>query len=98
MADGRQYVLAKPAEGKIGFYKAEPETTIAAGKGYLELDAVSPVKAFYFDADGATGIGEIKNAQELDAQNGVIFNLAGQRQSKVQKGINIVNGKKYIVK
>ena len=27
-----------------------------------------------------------------------IFNLAGQRLGKMQKGINIVNGKKVIVK
>ena len=27
-----------------------------------------------------------------------IFNLSGQKLKKVQKGINIVNGKKYVVK
>ena len=27
-----------------------------------------------------------------------IYNLAGQRLQKMQKGINIVGGKKYIVK
>jgi hypothetical protein len=29
-------------------------------------------------------------------QNSVIYNLAGQRLNKVQKGINIINGKKIL--
>ena len=40
-----------------------------------------------------TGISSV-NAQSV--ANGVIYNLAGQRMSKLAKGINIVNGKKVI--
>ena len=90
VADGTQYILADGAEG-VGFYKATPETTIAAGKGYIVK--TSSVKAFYgFDADDATGISGINAADE----NAVIYNVAGQRLSKVQKGINIINGKKVL--
>ena len=79
VADGTQYILADGAEG-VGFYKATPETTIAAGKGYIVK--TSSVKAFYgFDADDATGISGINAADE----NAVIYNVAGQRLSKVQK-------------
>ena len=43
-----------------------------------------------------TGI-EILNSQTpLDTQNSPIYNLTGQRISKMQKGINIVNGKKIL--
>jgi hypothetical protein len=42
------------------------------------------------------GIGEVKSA-EPEVQTG-IYNLAGQRLEKMQKGINIVNGKKIFVK
>ncbi len=42
------------------------------------------------------GIGEVKSA-EPEVQTG-IYNLAGQRLEKMQKGINIVNGKKVLVK
>ena len=43
-----------------------------------------------------TGIQEIKH-EELSMKNdGAIYNLAGQRLSKMQKGINIVNGKKIL--
>ena len=44
----------------------------------------------------ADDIHDIKVAES--AENGAIFNLAGQRLQKMQKGINIVNGKKILVK
>ena len=34
--------------------------------------------------------------KELNNQSGAIYNLAGQRLNKVQKGINIINGKKIL--
>ena len=57
----------------------------------------SGVKAFYFEGDDATGIENVNSA--LDANHnfdGAIYNLAGQRISKMQKGINIINGKKVL--
>ena len=90
VADGTQYVLAQLDE-TVGFAVAKTGSTISAGKGYLVLSA--PVKAFYpFAEDNATAI-EMVNGQS-SMVNGSIFNLAGQRLSKMQKGMNIVNGKK----
>ena len=86
-----QYILAQPEGEDVGFYKATTGT-IKAGKAYLE--SASGVKAFYFAGDEATGIAEVENAVE----NRVIYNLAGQRLQKMQKGINIVNGKKILIK
>ena len=49
------------------------------------------------DNDIITGISEINGQWSMD--NGQsIYNVAGQRLSKMQKGINIVNGKKVLVK
>ena len=45
-----------------------------------------------------TGINEVKNLEPKTQGDNVIYNLAGQRLSKMQKGINIVNGKKILVK
>ena len=87
-----KYVLAMPAGEPAGFYKAATGT-IKAGKAYLESG--SSAKAFIFEGDDATSINEelrIKN-EEL---NGVIYNVAGQRINKMQRGINIVNGKKIL--
>ena len=87
-ADGTMYVLAK-LDGKAGFYKAEG--TIAAGKAYYQ--STSGVKAFYFEGGDATGISDVNvNLNEDNA----IYNIAGQRLQKMQKGINIVNGKKIL--
>ena len=90
VADGTQYILAKKDAG-VGFYKATTGSTIAAGKGYLVISGAG-VKPFYgFDSDDATGIVDLNvNFNET------IYNVAGQRIQKVQKGINIVNGKKIV--
>ena len=89
-ADGTMYILANGSEG-IGFYKAEG--TIPAGKAYFQ--SASSVKAFFFSGDDATGINEV-NDQWSMINGQSIYNLAGQRVSKMQKGINIINGKKVL--
>ena len=89
-ADGTQYILAKQGE-TAGFAKAKANTTIAAGKGYLVITG-NAVKGFYgFGDDDATGIENLN-----DNLNDVIYNVAGQRLSKMQKGINIVGSKKVL--
>ena len=89
VADGTMYILAKPEGEEVGFYLATGGT-IAAGKAYYK--STSGVKAFYFEGNDATGIDNIENTIE----NGAIYNIAGQRLNKVQKGINIINGKKVL--
>ena len=94
--DGTQYILAK-VDGKVGFAKAAGGV-IAAGKGYLVIESSesSEVRDFYgFEPDDATGISEL-NGQWQTAEGQPVYNLAGQRIGKVQKGINIVNGKKVL--
>ena len=49
------------------------------------------MKAFFFGEDDATGISNVNtNANEK------VYNLAGQRLNKIQKGINIVGNKKVL--
>ena len=52
------------------------------------------------DNDLITGIQEIKSEglSTKDEQAGAVFNLAGQRLQKAQRGINILAGKKILVK
>ena len=91
------YVLQNQAEDGVKFYavSAENPKTVPANHAYLTVPAGSEVKAFGFDAI-ATAIQNIEVAKA--AQNGAIFNLAGQQLNGLQKGINIVNGKKVLVK
>lgn len=89
VADGTQYILAKGDEG-VGFYKATPESTIAAGKGYLVINAA--IKGFYGFDENTNSIQGVKE----QTTDGAIYNLAGQRLTQMQKGINIVGGKKVV--
>ena len=99
-AAGNIFALAKKTNG-VGFYKVGEDVTIPAGKAYLEVtitpsDPESGVKSFYGFEDDATGIEAIDHSP-LTIE-GAVYNLAGQRLQKMQKGINIVNGKKIAVK
>lgn len=72
------------------------EVALKAFRGYFTVDSVSPVKALNFDFDDdATGISTTLN-DKGQMTNDNIYNVAGQRMSKLQKGINIVNGKKIL--
>jgi hypothetical protein len=87
------YVLQN-LNDKVGFYQVATgqQPTVKANRCYLTT--TSGVKAFFFNEDDATSINEelrVKNEEFAS-----IFNLAGQRLSKMQKGINIVNGKKIL--
>ncbi len=92
VSDGTQYCLAK-YDDTVGFYRVAKGTAIPAGKAYYQ--STSGVKAFYFGNGDATGISDVNVDANLN-ENGAIYNIAGQRLNKVQKGINIINGKKVL--
>ena len=89
-ADGTMYILAKPEGEEVGFFLATG--TIPAGKAYIQ--SASGVKAFYF-TDEATGIDSLDGQRSM-VNGQSIYNLAGQRLQKMQKGIYIVGGKKIL--
>ena len=49
------------------------------------------------DPDGIS-TNDFNDNVNVNLNNGGIYNLAGQRLSKVQKGLNIINGKKVVVR
>ena len=87
------YVLQN-LSGKVGFYQvtAGNQPTVGANRCYLTVD--SGIKAFFFEEDDATAIQAIDNGQQT--AEGAIYNVAGQRMNKMQRGINIINGKKIL--
>ena len=88
------YVLNNHAEDGLGFYKLNG--TLAANRAYLPASLGAEVKGFSLNWDAlADGISSVSKAATRKTE---IFNLAGQRMSRVQKGVNIVNGKKVLVK
>ena len=80
----------KPAEGDftLSAYSAQCNEKTGDPRWFAEGGHYIPV----------TGIETVKTAEETSLENAVIYNLNGQRVEKAQKGINIVNGKKVIIK
>jgi len=92
--DAHNYVL-QTQEGVQAFYLVKDEDFEATPyKCYLTYAEGPSVKAFFFDGD-ETAVSSVK-ADEL--QDATIYNLAGQRVNKAQKGVYIINGKKVAVK
>ena len=83
--------------GVSGFFPVAVNTTVPKGKGYLDFSgsSVKPASVFLDDEDDPTAI-EMVNGQS-SMVNGPIFNLAGQRLQKMQRGLNIV-GKTKVLK
>ena len=88
------YVLQTLNE-KQAFYQVDSSNPVSAPayRAYLTVSD-SPVKAFFFNSDDADAI----QAVEAEQTKTAIFNLAGQRINKLLKGVNIINGKKVILK
>ncbi|MBP5770399.1 MAG: exo-alpha-sialidase [Bacteroidaceae bacterium] len=97
LSDATNYYSLGKLNDEIGFYKFSGGTiTLGANKAYLETPAAGgPVKGFTFDFQ--TGINSMDDGRWTmgDVQ---IYNVAGQRMSRPQKGVNIVNGKKVVIK
>lgn len=96
------YVLTKSGD-KVVFGVWDSETPLSKGRVYLPADVVdfeSGAKTLNIIFEGeTTGINDASrlNNAEMTSEK-VVFNLNGQRIAAPQKGINIINGRKYIVK
>lgn len=88
------YVLQKQND-KIAFYavSAEDPITVPAGKAYLTDPANTEAKAISFPSATA-----IKAIDALTSGSAKIYDVNGREINKLQKGINIVNGVKVLVK
>ena len=80
------------------FVKNNALGNIGANKAYILASSIpAEVKNFTFVfEDETTGITETRQATREEVE--AIFNLSGQKLNKMQRGINIVNGKKVIIK
>ena len=85
-------ILYVGANNKL--YYPNAEVTMNAFRAYFQVDGSSLIKHFAlkFSGDDATGISTV----EAGDGNETIYNVAGMRLNKAQKGVNIVNGKKIL--
>ena len=95
-------------DGNIGFYKFDDGQgnanstviTLGANKAYLQASgATAGVKGFTLSFGGENSIEDVAGAA-LDATSSerAIYSLSGQRLSRPVKGINIIGGKKVVVR
>ena len=92
--------------GISGFFPLDAGTTLTKGKGYLDLSGSNFTPDYIIlDIDEeATGIASPRLSPEgselccpsLQGRTAEVYNLAGQRLKGVQKGINIVGGRKVL--
>ena len=91
--EGPAYVLAN-VEGEVGFYQAkldgEGKFQNNANKAYLPV--TSEARFISFDFGTETAIESVESVEN----NAVVYDLAGRRVQKAQKGLYIVNGKVVI--
>lgn len=86
------YVLQNQG-GKVGFYKVEGvQPTVKANRAYL-VAPQSEARVFLLGEETA-----ISALQALTSGKAEIYDLNGRRLNTLQKGINIVAGKKILVK
>lgn len=84
--------LLQQQDGKTGFYKIAAEDGLKLAPNHAYLTAFSEAKAFMLGQETA-----IKAISGLTAGK-AIYDLNGRQLEKLQKGVNIVNGVKVIVK
>ena len=91
------YILSK-YNGRFAFYRVDDENVKQAQqyRCYLTYSAPTAVSAFYLNGEGeTTGINALLNGNNGETE---IYDLSGKRLNHLQKGINIVNGQKVLVK
>ena len=103
--DYKVYINGKQVDTQTGAISTYRTARIAparlcVGRNVIAVQAKQFTGAAYFDCGvlciiDATGIEEIEDVKD---SKDLIYNLAGQRLNKLQKGINIVGGKKVLIK
>ncbi len=96
-ATGTNFVLGFDSDNddRIGFYHVNNASfPLKANRAYLTIPRVPGVKGYAISFD-ETSVTSLEDGQTKD---NAIFNLAGQRVNKANKGIYIVGGKKVVVK
>ena len=91
------YVFGYTSATDYGFYNLTSDTTVPAGKAYLELATAlaAGAKMNIIFSSETTGI---TNVEGKNIEDNAVYNLSGMRVTKLTKGIYIKNGHKFIVK
>ena len=94
-----KYVLSSK-DGVAVFKKINGTAAVVpVGKAYLEFDGIVSAPQLVFGYNGSTGISTTLNNNE-EIKNNNVFDMQGRQivNGKLQKGLYIVKGKKYVIK
>ena len=83
------------------FVKVGSNVSIKAFRGYITIPSSSPAPSFLnidFVDGGMGGTTGISGVKSTNANDGVMYNLQGQRVGEGHKGLVIKNGKKVMMK
>ena len=84
--------------GNTLYNPSDESTSLKALRAYFQIDGSTEVKSVNMNFDDTTGIKFTESTEKTEGTEGAIYNLQGQRLNGMQKGINIVNGKKVLIK
>ncbi|MBR0490118.1 MAG: fibronectin type III domain-containing protein [Prevotella sp.] len=91
-ADGTQFALQNN-----DLKRFNTGAKIGAFRVYFTGLSSANARAIFIDGE-TTKIGSINANGEINVEDGVVYNLAGQRVQNPTKGIYIINGKKVVLK
>lgn len=94
-ADGSTVFTLEDGEQGVGFYLQPQGTQINNGQVYLTVDVGTEMT--FFPVDGKT-TGIYKVQRTFDDKSCGIFNLSGCQIDGLQRGVNVMAGKKMIVR
>ena len=80
--------------GESAFVKAKGGNSLRAFRAYIQGKEESEARELKISIDGV--LTAIKTIDGKNVSNGAIYNLAGQKVKKAQKGVFIQNGKKIL--
>ena len=91
------FILSKH-ENQVGFFKSDNGRTLQAGKSYLYIE--NPTQSRLTNGFPFSGSAMGINLMPGDYQDneGSVYNLSGQRMAAPAKGINIIGGRKLVIK
>lgn len=89
------YYMLSYGQNGLGFYRMADMTPLAAHKAFLVYDRPAEAKGLRMVFAG-NEINGIEAPHVSSDGKAAIYNLQGVRMNKLQKGINIVNGKKIV--
>ena len=97
------YVLGNGDSG-VGFYLPGDDCTLSAYKAYLRIPTSAAESrmsigfSFEDEDDTATGFISVKELTDGVSGNSAVYSINGQRKQGLSKGLNIVDGKKILIK